>query len=138
MNLLASFDELARGKVIDEGRNFQWRVARKPSGDLSPADFEWHTSDIPEPGPGQVLLKTHYLGLAPVMRMYMQGTGAAGEAALKPGDVIHGRGVAQIVRSRHPDCAGATGLADLQGLGHDRTRKNVQGAPARRACHALL
>jgi TPR repeat protein len=75
MNLLASFDELARGKVIDEDRNFQWRVARKPAGELSPADFEWQTSDIPEPGPGQVLLKTHYLGLAPVMRMYMQGTG---------------------------------------------------------------
>jgi NADPH-dependent curcumin reductase CurA len=35
--------------------------------------------------------------------MYMQGKGAAGEAPLRIGDVIHGRGVAQIIRSRHPD-----------------------------------
>ncbi len=69
---------------------------------LSPADFEWHVAAVPEPGPGEVLLRTHYLGLAPVMRMYMRGTGAAGETSLGVGDLIHGRGVAQIVRSRHP------------------------------------
>ena len=72
-------------------------------GVVVPGDFAWHVAEIPEPGPGQVLLKTHYLGLAPVMRFYMQGTGAAGEAALQPGDLIHGRGVAQIIKSRHPD-----------------------------------
>jgi NADPH-dependent curcumin reductase CurA len=37
------------------------------------------------------------------MRMYMTGQSAAGEKPLKPGDVIHGRGVAQVVKSRHPD-----------------------------------
>ena len=37
------------------------------------------------------------------MRFYMQGTGAAGEKILEPGDIIHGRGVAQIIKSRHPD-----------------------------------
>lgn len=147
MNLLASFDELARGKVIDEGRNFQWRVARKPSGELSPADFEWHTSDIPAPGPGQVLLKTHYLGLAPVMRMYMQGTGAAGEAALKPGDVIHGRGVAQIVRSRHPDWAegqmvqGQLGWQTYKATAMSAQEKMFkvpqQGVPAMLSCKTL-
>lgn len=102
MNMLAPFDALAQGKSIHDGSNFQWRVARQPEGELSPDDFAWVEEAIPEPGDGEVLLKTHYLGLAPVMRMYMQGTGAAGEAVLKPGDVIHGRGVAQVVKSRHP------------------------------------
>ncbi|MBL0123729.1 MAG: NADP-dependent oxidoreductase [Betaproteobacteria bacterium] len=103
MSYLNGFDALARGKVINDDSNFQWRVSRQPGGALSPDDFAWVEGAIPEPAPGEVLLKTRYLGLAPVMRMYMQGTGAAGETVLKPGDVIHGRGVAQIVKSRHPE-----------------------------------
>lgn len=98
---LAAFDTLAAGKAIDDSANYQWRVARAPVGNVRPEDFEWAVTDIPEPKDGEVLLKTLYLGLAPVMRFYMQGTGAAGEDMLAPGDVIHGRGVAQIVKSRH-------------------------------------
>lgn len=100
---LSAFDLLAAGKQIDDDANYQWRVARRPVGNVTPDDFQWTRTDIPEPAEGEVLLKTHYLGLAPVMRFYMQGTGAAGERVLEPGDVIHGRGVAQIIKSRHPD-----------------------------------
>ena len=100
---LDAFDILAANKRIDDDANYQWRVANRPVGNVVPSDFAWSVRDIPEPSDGEVLLKTHYLGLAPVMRFYMQGTGAAGERVLEPGDVIHGRGVAQIVKSRHPD-----------------------------------
>lgn len=100
---LAAFDALAEGKALDEAANQQWRVARAPVGHVRPEDFAWVETDVPEPGPGEVLLRTLYLGLAPVMRMYMQGGGAAGETPLKPGDLIHGRGVAQVAKSRHPD-----------------------------------
>jgi NADPH-dependent curcumin reductase CurA len=86
-----------------EDRNCQWRVAARPEGNVKPSDFQYAETDIPSPGDGEFLLKTLYLGLAPVMRMYMQGTGAAGERPLQIGDVIHGRGVAQVVESRHPD-----------------------------------
>lgn len=99
---LAAFD--AHGAYsIDESANYQWRIARRPDGNVLPGDFEWHVADIPEPGEGQVLLRTLYLGLAPVMRMYMAGTANTGDAPLGPGDVIHGRGVAQVVRSRNPE-----------------------------------
>lgn len=76
-------------------------------------------TDIPEPTDGEVLLKVHYLGLAPVMRMDMVGGSPSGEVPLTIGDVIHGRGVGQIIKSRHPDWregengAGSDGLADL-------------------------
>ena len=103
MNTLRQFDANACGKEIHDGSNFQWRVARSPQGALLPDDFAWTESPVPEPEPGQVLLKTHYLGLAPVMRMYMQGSAASGETPLRPGDLIHGRGVAQIIKSRHSD-----------------------------------
>jgi NADPH-dependent curcumin reductase len=100
---LAAFDTLAADKTICDDANYQWRVARAPVGNVVPEDFAWSVSPVLEPGDREVLLKTHYLGLAPVMRFYMQGTGAAGETVLRRGDVIHGRGVAQIVKSRHPD-----------------------------------
>ncbi len=76
---------------------------RASFGQRRPADFAWHDEPVPSPRDGEVLLETMYLGLAPVMRMYMQGTGAAGERKLAVGDVIHGRGVARILESRHPD-----------------------------------
>jgi NADPH-dependent curcumin reductase len=103
MNALTAFDAMAVGKAIDDGGNHQWRVKRHPQGNAAPEDFEWAVCEIPGVGAGEVLLKTLYLGLAPVMRMYMMGGSPSGETPLKIGDVIHGRGVAQIIKSRHPD-----------------------------------
>jgi NADPH-dependent curcumin reductase CurA len=97
---LKSFDELA-AREIDEDVNCQWRIARRPKGNVRPEDFRWNEEPIPEPAQDEVLLRTHYLGLAPVMRFYMQGTTRTGDAMLGRGDVIHGRGVAQVVKSRH-------------------------------------
>jgi NADPH-dependent curcumin reductase len=100
---LSAFDGFARDLAIDDNANYQWRVARRPVGNVVPEDFAWAATDIPEPGEGEVLLKTHYLGLAPVMRMYMTGASPSGEVPLAIGDVVHGRGVAQVIKSRHPD-----------------------------------
>jgi NADPH-dependent curcumin reductase len=100
---LSAFDNFAQTLAVDDSANYQWRVALRPVGNVVPEDFEWAVTDIPEPGPGEVLLKVHYLGLAPVMRMYMTGASPSGEKPLAIGDVIHGRGVAQIAKSRHPD-----------------------------------
>lgn len=99
---LSAFDALA-DKVIDDEANYQWRVARRPVGNVRPDDFEFAITAIPEPKDGEVLLRTLYLGLAPVMRFYMQATARTGDEPLRIGDVIHGRGVAQVVKSRHPD-----------------------------------
>ena len=85
--------------------NDQWCVARRPQGNVEAADFERRQCSVGEPGDGEVLLETMYLNLAPVMRMYMSGESAAGETPLAIGDVIHGRGVARVVASRHPDYA---------------------------------
>ncbi len=73
MNMLGEFDAKVCGKEIHDGSNFQWRVALTPQGVLLPDDFSWVESPLPEPGPGEVLLKTHYLGLAPVMRSTCRG-----------------------------------------------------------------
>ena len=85
--------------------NRQWRIAARPYGKPKMSDFAYTEEAIPACAEGEVLLKTLYLGLAPVMRMYMQGQSAAGETPLDIGDIIHGRGVARVIKSQHPDYA---------------------------------
>ena len=83
--------------------NQQWCVARRPNGNVVQDDFLLKETKIPECVDGQILLRTLFLNLAPVMRMYMSVHAIAGEAALNIGDLIHGRGVAEVIESRHPD-----------------------------------
>ena len=83
--------------------NRQWVVARRPDGPPRSGDFRYEETAIPEPGEGEVLIRALYHSVAPVMRMYMMEGGAAGEAPLALGDVIHGRGVGVVVRSRRAD-----------------------------------
>lgn len=87
--------------------NRQWTVAERPVQDLSEHHFGYREVPIAVPKPGEVLLKTHYLNVAPVMRMYMmaEGGGESTESVLALGDVIHGRGVAEVLESHHPDFA---------------------------------
>ncbi len=88
---------------LPEDRNLQWCVARRPQGNVVQDDFLLQESAVPECGEGQVLLRTLYLNLAPLMRMYMLGEAVTDEAPLAIGDVIHGRGVAQVIESQHAD-----------------------------------
>jgi NADPH-dependent curcumin reductase CurA len=89
--------------------NRQWTVGAHPERDLDRSHFAYRERPVERPGDGQVLLKTHYLNVAPVMRMYMmapepgKGGRESTESLLDIGDVIHGRGVAEVVESRHPD-----------------------------------
>lgn len=87
---------------MNDDRNCQWRIARRPNGNVVAEDFHYTEDDIPKPGDGEFLLKTYYVNVAPVMRMYMGGDSVAGEDPLNIGDVIHGRAVAEVIESRHP------------------------------------
>jgi len=88
---------------VNEDRNCQWRIARRPNGNVVSEDFQYSETDIPSAADGEFLLKTYYVNVAPVMRMYMSGESVAGEKPLEIGDVIHGRGVAEVIESRNPD-----------------------------------
>ncbi|MFW6093715.1 MAG: NADP-dependent oxidoreductase [Pseudomonadota bacterium] len=80
--------------------NQQWRLARvPPAGWPQPEDYAWHTAPAPQPDPGQALARTLYLSLDP----YQWGRRRRGIE--RPGDVCHGRAVAQVVASRHAEYA---------------------------------
>ncbi|MCA3254410.1 MAG: NADP-dependent oxidoreductase [Alphaproteobacteria bacterium] len=89
-----------RGFVPGRG-NRRWRMASRPVGGVRNENFRLTDDPVPTPGDGEFLIRTLYLSLAPVMRQYMID-GAGIERPLEIGDVIYGRGVGQVVASRHP------------------------------------
>ena len=82
--------------------NRQVLLKRRPNGMPVPEDFAIVDAPLPEPGDGQVLLRGIYLSLDP----YMRGRIGGQRSYAKPtelGEVIEGRAVGQVMRSRHPD-----------------------------------
>ena len=58
--------------------------------------------DIPPLKEGEFLLKVRYLSVAPVMKFYMLD-GSNIEDVMKFGDVMKGRGVGEVIESKHPN-----------------------------------
>ena len=81
--------------------NRQVLLKRRPNGMPVPDDFAIVEGPLVEPGDGQVLLKGIYLSLDPYMRGRISGQRSYA-APTKIGDVIEGRVVGQVMRSRHP------------------------------------
>jgi NADPH-dependent curcumin reductase CurA len=74
----------------------------RPRGAPTAADFRIERGPVPEPGAGQVLLRTLYLSLDPYMRGRMsEGPSYAAPVAL--GDVMVGSTVSYVQASRHGD-----------------------------------
>lgn len=88
-------------------RNRQWRVARYPRSDepISASLFDWCEQDIPQPGDGEFLVRTLCLAPVPAQRGYLEPGHNDFLENLPVGAVMRGRGVGQIVASRHPDYA---------------------------------
>jgi NADPH-dependent curcumin reductase CurA len=82
-------------------RNRQILLASRPRGEPTPDNFRLVEAEVPEPGPGQVLLRTIYLSLDP----YMRGRMNAGPSYARPvevGEVMEGRAVCEVVKSNVP------------------------------------
>ena len=78
--------------------NKQWIYARKPASEVGPDNFDLRESAVPEPKPGEVLVKTTLLSLDPASRAWMQG--ATYRSQLNPGDVMAGWGLGEVVASQ--------------------------------------
>ncbi|AZI34938.1 putative oxidoreductase [Caenibius tardaugens NBRC 16725] len=61
--------------------NRVWRIARPIDGLPCPDDFTLTHEPLPEPGEGQVLMRTLYIGIAPGVRPLMPYAGAAPDVA---------------------------------------------------------
>src|SRR5260221_11029833 len=77
-------------------KNHQILLSSRPSGEPSLDNFQLAETEIPKPGPGQILLRTIYLSLDP----YMRGRMNAGPSYARPGEigkVMSGQSVCEVV-----------------------------------------
>jgi NADPH-dependent curcumin reductase CurA len=82
-------------------RNRQVLLAARPHGEPTPEAFRLAEAEVPEPGPGQMLLRTIYLSLDP----YMRGRMNAGPSYAPPvevGAVMEGGTIGEVVQSNLP------------------------------------
>ncbi|GIR71815.1 MAG: hypothetical protein CM15mP74_30660 [Halieaceae bacterium] len=79
----------------------QWRLAARPEGIPDRSHFDLIEVPIPTLEPGKAVVKTLYLGVAPVMLRYMRNE-TDFESPLALGSIMAGRGVAQVIES---DCS---------------------------------
>jgi hypothetical protein len=83
-------------------RNRQIQLAARPVGMPRPSDFRLVETPVPEPGPGEFLVRARYLSLDP----YMRGRMSDAPSYARPvgvGEVMVGAVVGDVVRSNHPD-----------------------------------
>jgi hypothetical protein len=87
--------------------NRQWRVARYPRREevIGREHFEWREEPVPVPADGEFLVRTLCLAPVPAQRGYLEQSHGAFLENIAVGDVMRGRGVGQVVASRHPDYA---------------------------------
>jgi NADPH-dependent curcumin reductase len=81
--------------------NKQVLLQRRPNGMPVPDDFAVVEAALPEPKDGEVLLRGLYLSLDPYMRGRISGVRSYARPT-ELGEVIEGRVVGQVVRSRDP------------------------------------
>ncbi len=95
--------------------NRQWLLRAHPRGrPFQDGDFELVDAPRPAAGPGQVLLRTRWLGFDPAQKGWAENI-ADYVAPLNLGDVMRGSGIAEVVESHNPKFAPGDLVAGLTG-----------------------
>ncbi|RJO77576.1 NADP-dependent oxidoreductase [Nocardia panacis] len=94
--------------------NRQWVLRRRPEGTLRDEDFELRSVPVPVPGPGESLIRVHWLGIDPTQRGWLN-EGDNYMDAVPLGEVMRGGGVGQVVLSNDPDCPVGSWVAGMVG-----------------------
>lgn len=84
--------------------NRQILFAKRPDGWVTTDCFDQRDGEMPEPGPGEFLVRNIYMSVDPYMRGMMNPQRSYA-APLQPGDVMACRVVAEVLQSNHADYA---------------------------------
>jgi NADPH-dependent curcumin reductase CurA len=76
-------------------------LVARPQGVPKESDFAIVDAPIPEPGPGELLVRARYLSVDPLQRLRMNPSSTYGET-IPLGTVVWGRQVGTVVASRNP------------------------------------
>ncbi len=105
--------------------NQQIRLAARPSGLPTAADWELTTEPVPEPGDGEFVVEVSHLSIDPAMRGWMN----AGASYIEPveiGAVMRAGGVGRVTASRHPRFAAGDHVYGAFGV-QEFSRSDGQG-----------
>jgi NADPH-dependent curcumin reductase CurA len=94
--------------------NRQILLAARPTGAPKPSDFKLVETALPEPGPGEVLVRNIYMSVDPYMRGRMNDR----RSYAKPWEVgqpADGRAVGEVMRSNDPRFAPGTVVSSMLG-----------------------
>lgn len=81
-------------------------LARRPDGNPRPEDFRLEQSPLPASGPGQVLMRNHYISLDAGFRNWMdEASGDEVLPAMPLDQPVMGLVMGEVVESRHDDYA---------------------------------
>jgi NADPH-dependent curcumin reductase CurA len=81
--------------------NVQVLLASRPTGWVQESNFNIVETPIPKPGPGEVLVKNHWLSLDPYMRGRMNDVKSY-SPPVQIGEVMVGGTVGEVLESNHP------------------------------------
>ncbi len=101
-------------RPVVDAVNRQWVLRRRPVGALRDEDFELRDVPVPVPGPGEALIRVHWLGIDPTQRGWLNASDNYIDA-VPIGAVMRGSGVGQVVRSNDPDCPVGSWVAGMVG-----------------------
>ena len=76
----------------------------RPEGAPTAENFRLETTDLPTPGPGEVLVKAQYMSLDPYMRGRMSDVASYADP-VPVGGAMEGGAVGEVIASNHPDLA---------------------------------
>ncbi len=55
--------------------NREWLLVQRPQGEPKPSDYQWRESPVPEPGPGEFVVRVLYAAMDPAIRGWMDAQG---------------------------------------------------------------
>ena len=123
--------------------NRRFKLAARPVGMVKREDFTFITEPVPDPGPGEALVRVQYLSLDPAMRGWMNA-GRSYIPGVELGAVMRAGGLGRVVASNDRSLAvgdivvGMTGIQDYAiGQAKEFTKVDPRLAPLPRFLGAL-
>ncbi|MFJ9356804.1 hypothetical protein [Streptomyces mirabilis] len=78
------------------------RLFARPEGLPAPGDFEITEVAVPDPAPGQVLVRNLFMSLDPGMLMLIAGQSGLPMPRYEVGEVMHGDAIGEVIASADP------------------------------------
>ena len=94
--------------------NRQIVLAARPQGMVKAGDFRLETTPVPEPGPGQILVRNIWMSVDPYLRGRMNDR----KSYAPPFEVdkpLDGRAVGRVLKSNHPTLKEGAVVSNMQG-----------------------